>query len=647
MKARWVILFFALCSQAFAQAPSPAQMGINKLSPIGNLSVLDRTNVWVPIGSVNSTTHTFSYIGQPTITSASGSGQTTSGLISASSSTLTLSSAIDFKNGQGISVWGAGPSPTVTQPIGISASYTGSTGSHTYSYQIASLDGKCGMTAAAAAVSVSSANITNTGDYHAFYNYTGTTSLSWTAGSGSPLYVIWRSTDGGAYTFLAATYNTSWTDRGFFAPTRPGCIPATPPASAQNEWLVTNIVSGGGTTTLVLGNTASNSIVGGSVLHDDSTAINSDIATMEVAGGGSLALPCGNYNITQSIYVNTGSISINGYGPCTSISTYGVNWTFFVTGVSNTSFIYRNSISNFYAPSYNQYGNGFLYAQYSSWLITQNITIDHPWNGINLYDTNTFIGQNIFLNNFWGNNTTGFYAHSGSTSSDYGCCYQLYNFYLLGNAAAGGTTNDKYGIYLSGNVATIQGWAVTSDEIEGTAVQIDNAPGNPTNPEFVNITDLEIEFPNNRGVDIEAGSHLSFANPQLDGAKGDIDFVVASPVSGVMIEGGFINGAKCTGGYFAGKHTTVSGTLFEDNSESSVGGTPGTCAGFEVHGTGGFTATGVVSGSSTNTQSCGAYIAPGANHFNISGTMISSENNNCSVNNAAGTSSSQIVNVAN
>ena len=53
---------------------------------------------------------------------ASGSAQTTTGTISSTSSSLSLSSAIDFVNGQGIAVYGAGPLSSLSPPTGASGS---------------------------------------------------------------------------------------------------------------------------------------------------------------------------------------------------------------------------------------------------------------------------------------------------------------------------------------------------------------------------------------------------------------------------------------------------------------------------------------------------------------------------------------------
>lgn len=55
---------------------------------------------------------------------ASGSSQQTTGTISSGSAALTLAAAKDFKNGQGIAVFGAGPTSTLAAPTGLSGSQT-------------------------------------------------------------------------------------------------------------------------------------------------------------------------------------------------------------------------------------------------------------------------------------------------------------------------------------------------------------------------------------------------------------------------------------------------------------------------------------------------------------------------------------------
>ena len=77
--------------------------------------------------------------------------------MSASSSTLTLASALDFANGQGVVVLGAGPTPTISTPTNVTAAAVGATGSTTYYYCVVDEDYMNGRTACSAAGSVTNA----------------------------------------------------------------------------------------------------------------------------------------------------------------------------------------------------------------------------------------------------------------------------------------------------------------------------------------------------------------------------------------------------------------------------------------------------------------------------------------------------------
>ncbi len=81
----------------------------------------------------------------------------TTGTMSASSSTLSLSSALDFANGQGLVVLGAGPTPTIATPTSVTAAAAGATGSTTYYYCVVDEDYLNGRTACSAAGSVANA----------------------------------------------------------------------------------------------------------------------------------------------------------------------------------------------------------------------------------------------------------------------------------------------------------------------------------------------------------------------------------------------------------------------------------------------------------------------------------------------------------
>ncbi|MGH9743698.1 MAG: hypothetical protein ACRD51_15240 [Candidatus Acidiferrum sp.] len=95
-----------------------------------------------------------------------GTQPTTTGTMSANSTSLTLASAQDFANGQGILVIGAGPATTLSTPSGVAVSQQNVTGSTSYSYCVVAEDYANGRTACSAAGSTST-GVTNLGAFTA------------------------------------------------------------------------------------------------------------------------------------------------------------------------------------------------------------------------------------------------------------------------------------------------------------------------------------------------------------------------------------------------------------------------------------------------------------------------------------------------
>lgn len=209
---------------------------------------------------------------------ASGSTQTTTGDITAGSAELTLASAIDFENGQGITVNHAGAACTLATPGAPTVTPTGTAGTTEYQYQIVALDDNGGCTAASAA------GVTTTGN--ATLDATNYNALSWTAVSGATAYAVYGRVSG-TMQLLAIVSGTTWNDKGTAAITPPSTLPSSPPASALADTLVTTIVSGGGTTTLTLATTATTTATAQVVGHDDTAAIQAaiDYVNTEFVGG--------------------------------------------------------------------------------------------------------------------------------------------------------------------------------------------------------------------------------------------------------------------------------------------------------------------------------------------------------------------------
>jgi hypothetical protein len=89
---------------------------------------------------------------------ASGSTQTTTGSIISGQNVLTLQSALDFENGQGISIHHAGPIPSIVTPSAPTVTVSGNTGSTTYQYQVAAVNKNGGVSIASAVTQITNGN---------------------------------------------------------------------------------------------------------------------------------------------------------------------------------------------------------------------------------------------------------------------------------------------------------------------------------------------------------------------------------------------------------------------------------------------------------------------------------------------------------
>ncbi len=261
---------------------------------------------------------------------ASGSITATTGSISSvtNTTTLTLTGAIDFANGQGINVIGAGATYTLNAPTAASATPTGTTGSTTYSYKIAAIDANCGIGVAISAFQ------TTTG--YATLSSLNYNTLSWSAPSGTAPsgYAIYGRS-GGAYNLIGVAQGTTFYDAGGYMRNPPACLPSTAPSSAQNGMLITSIVAGAGTTTLTVAGAASNTVSSTAVLHDDTAALQAGINALP-AGGGLLNLGDGAYNITSAVVL--------GNGGATSSTTWGM--TVSGSGISISGLVYGTAVTS-------------------------------------------------------------------------------------------------------------------------------------------------------------------------------------------------------------------------------------------------------------------------------------------------------------
>lgn len=328
---------------------------------------------------------------------ASGSNQTTTGTIAAGSDQLILAAALDFVNGQGISIANAGPLPTITAPTAATATPEGTAGTTTYDYAVAALDGKGGVTA-------SFAFSTTTGN--ATLSATNYNALSVTAVSGAAGYA-WYKTGVG---LIAVTSITSVDDTGLGAFGPPIGVPSVAPVSAVGDFLVTTIVSGAGTTTLTLGATATEAVNGSAVWHDDTLAIYNAVNS----GASAVIIPPGNYVITSTsavpdnVTVNLAGVLIPHFSGLTGnflranngASAGGVNFTgegrlasghggFFLldpavgtTPVADITSLLQDALTQMGTA-----GGGIVMLTTGYWVISSNVTIP---SGVTLMGASAF-----------------------------------------------------------------------------------------------------------------------------------------------------------------------------------------------------------------------------------------------------------------
>jgi hypothetical protein len=118
----------------------------------------------------------------------------------------------------------------------------------------------------------------------------GATSFS---GTGTLRYWIYRSQGAGAFSLagVAVGLDPYFVDCGATAPANPGYVPSAPPVSAQAGYFATSIVRGGGTNTLTLASTASTSVSGQTVRHDNTPSLMAAAAATANQGGGTVYIP--------------------------------------------------------------------------------------------------------------------------------------------------------------------------------------------------------------------------------------------------------------------------------------------------------------------------------------------------------------------
>ncbi len=246
---------------------------------------------------------------------ASGSALTTTGTINASSHSLSLAAALDFKNGQGITIANAGAACLLSAPTGLTVTPTGTAGTTHYTYAVAAIDVNGGVSAVFSASTTTGNATLSTTNYNAF---------AITCSGYPQAYAVWRTATTGSAPLGFIGYfdaHTAYTggflqDTGLPVVTPPLGIPTSAPGTSLAGILVTTITSGAGTTTLTLANAATTAVTSGIVRHNDVAAIQAAAtAAGNTAGGAIVYIPPGTYfgsSITSQVVTVPANVTITG-----------------------------------------------------------------------------------------------------------------------------------------------------------------------------------------------------------------------------------------------------------------------------------------------------------------------------------------------
>ncbi len=331
----------------------------------------------------------------------------------------------------------------------------------------------------------------------------------------------------------------------------------------------------------MVADTASTSVSGAPVLHDDTAALNAAVSTNAVSGA-EINLPCGTYNLTSTVRITVAKIGFNGHGMCSIINGYGVDDDFQWIGTSPSKYLFGGSLQNIYQPSYNKIGGNALTVRYFQNYTYNNVFVDHPWRGAEFFDVNDVRASHDRFVSVWGYRGWTFRMASGSAAAEYACCFDLRDVYAnnLATASPGGGRTGSYGFWIDGNVATVISYNSAISNVEGTALEISNTVHNPAGPQFLQFTDWGAEFSNGRAISIDAGQEVYFIDPVLHSSRNGNDNVfVDASAKVISFQGGRNGAAGCNDYTINGSDITIANQAIYNASTPSAGGTTSVCQG--------------------------------------------------------------------
>ena len=429
---------------------------------------------------------------------ASGSDESTYANVVANNSQIVVDNIIDLAVGNGVIIERAGSGCELRAPVTLSVSAQGTTGDTVYTYSIAKIDVRGGMTNSISN-SISNGNAELSAD-----NYN----------------IITFDTDANAYAYAVYRNNKlisilsgglivgTFYDRGAVEITPPFNISATPPTVPIARYLKTSVVS-------ILDNVItvkdkpSSTNNGLKLYHDDTDAINTALAE-----NSRVYLPEGTYNITHT---SPRGISVSGYVGCLIIpkntEMFGVKGSSIIS--SKMSYMHGAMVFNYE----NVYGGNN----------DHNISIhDLTFNGnmkeLTLYTSSNAINFRYGSCIFMAKNGTQHPSTINISNCEFknaiaGCVIASCDNIYVGNCYINHTMAD--GVLIADSC---QGGYITNNQIsdtgdDGIGLSSGEGEGN------INITVISnrISRSGSRGINVQGGGHKIIANSVIYTAWHGID----------------------------------------------------------------------------------------------------------------------------
>jgi len=345
--------------------------------------------------------------------------------------------------------------------------------------------------------------------------------------------------------FVGVTSTSTWKDNNENDSHRPDWLALAPSATATNGFLLSTIVSGGGTNTLVLANASSQTLSGGLATHDDTVALQ---AALTASSGTKLQLPCGTALLTATLLESDyGLYNISGQGGCTALrweapaQTSGIKY---ISPAQNYAAYTSFSVMNMRLDQYGAASGIAIRVGNNSDFVVDRVTIDGRWNvGLAISSSYApYITNNMIVN------TNG---NAIDCSADSSC-----------NAAriwGDGIFNS--GLQLAGAAIAIgggQGWSIIGADIEGNYNNLSfvgTSNGAVQSSDFENAANQQIAFSG-------ANNYLQFINNTWSNSPNE---TFSSATFGNSV---FVNNEAYNSNFLPGTTTTVTG----QNNYNQAGG---------------------------------------------------------------------------